>query len=313
MLFTAAAGDGAMHLGLAESADGYGFTARPEPFLSPSPDWHDFDHGAVDDPRITRLDGRWYITYAARSWNLKVYGEGHYRLGPGGNRHPTWSRNFRRTGLAVTNDWQTVERLGPLSSEHLCDANVVLFPEKIGGKYVYLHRPTLAMAWTLPMFYNPGCIWLVFCDRVDHWSSNRREMPWDMDQRPGRDLPDDWLLARPEREWEKMKIGGSGVPIPTDDGWLMFYHAVDMAGIYRVGLMLLDRADPRRVLCRTAEPVMEPVGFEREGSYPGCIFPCANVVLGDDIYLYYGAGDGRICMANLSLKSALEHVKKYKV
>ena len=64
----------------------------------------------------------------------------------------------------------------------------------------------------------------------------------------------------PERDWEMLKIGGSGVPIPTDDGWLMTYHAVDRQSVYRVGLTLLDREDPRKVLCRTPEPVMEPEG-----------------------------------------------------
>ena len=310
MVFTAGNKKGNYFLGYAESTDGEHFTIHDKPFFSPDPDENAFDHGTVEDPRVTELDGKFYITYAARYMSMGEWARGKRRFGPGGDNAPSWERNNRRVGLAVTEDWKSIKRLGALSSPFLNDANVVLFPEKINGKYAYLHRPSSSPAWALPMFYEPGRAWLLYTDTINKWCSDKIEMPWNMVD--GVDITDDKMLLEPEQDWERMKVGPSGVPIPTDDGWLMFYHGVDRPGIYRIGLALLDREDPRKVLCRTTEPVMEPEGeFENTGAYPGCIFPCANIVTGDEIRLFYGICDKCIGTAVTSLSEALAHVKKF--
>lgn len=314
MLFTASTDirkGGDMVLGYARSGDGINFEISAEPFIKPSTDFNDFDYGSVEDSRITELEGKYYIAYAGRSQKMDKFAAGERRLGPEGNRNPTWTENFRRVGLAVTEDWRSVEKLGPVSSEHMSDANVALFPEKINGKYAYLHRPTPCIPWTMVLKCSPACVWIVFADTLGEWSTNRREMPWDM--RDGIDLPDSHLLIKPEYKWEELKIGGSGVPIPTDDGWLTFYHAVDRAGIYRVGLMLLDRDNPCKVIARSDRPIMEPEkSYEITGRYPKCIFPCANVVVDDSIFMYYGAVDIYSCLATLKLKDALDYVLKFR-
>lgn len=312
MVFTAGAPGGVYHLGYAESSDGEHFTVGDKPFFSPDPNPDAFDHGTAEDPRVTELDGKFYICYAARYMPTSAWARGERRFGPGGDNAPSWEQNSRRVGIAVTEDWKTMKRLGPLSSPFLNDANVALFPERINGKYAFLHRPSSSPAWALPMFYEPGRAWLLYTDTVNKWCSDRIEMPWNM--KFGTDIPDDSMLLEPERDWEMMKVGPSGVPIPTDDGWLMFYHGVDRVGVYRVGLALLDRENPRKVLCRTPEPVMEPTGeLESTGPYPKCIFPCANVVAGDEIRLFYGICDKCIGAAVASLAEALAHVKQFKV
>ena len=314
MTFTADARpkDGLIRLGYASSTDGFHFTEQDEPWMKPSTDPHDFDHAGCEDARITRLEGRFYIAYAGRSLNGRDYAFGIRRTGPNGNMNPTWTDNYRCVGLAVTDDFETFEKLGPITSEHICDANVALFPEKINGKYAMLHRPTAFVPWMLPLQYHPGCIWLAFSDNLTHWSSNKREMPWDMVD--GEDIMDEVLLMAPERDWECLKIGASGVPIPTDDGWLMTYHAVDRPSVYRVGLALLDREDPRKVIARTPVPVLEPEDEWDMAKDWGlkCVFPCANVVVGDEVFMYYGCGDNYTSVATFSLKEALEHVKQFK-
>ena len=113
------------------------------------------------------------------------------------------------------------------------------------------------------------------------------------------DLGDDHLLIHPEFTWERLKVGASGVPIPTDDGWLMFYHAVDEKMHYRVGLMLLDRENPLKVIARSNKPIFEPqLDYETKGYYSNCVFPCANVVMGDEVFMYYGAADSLLCCSN---------------
>ncbi len=313
MVFTASGGDGSYWLGYAESDDGIHFSCNEEPFFCPNEDEDAFDHGTVEDPRITYLDGTFYITYAARFMNINEWSKGKRRLGPGGDNAPSWERNNRRVGLAATEDWKTLKRLGPLSSEHLNDANVVLFPEKINGKYVYLHRPSSSPAWLLPMHYEPGRTWILFTDEINRWASGKIAEPWHMTD--GVDIPDDYMLLAPEQPWESMKVGPSGVPLPTDDGWLMFYHGVDRKGTYRIGLALLDRENPGKVLCRTPAPVMEPEGeIELKGGpYPGCIFPCANLRIGDEIRLYYGICDKHIGSATVKFNDILNYIKKFPV
>ncbi len=312
MVFTATPepGNGEIYLGYAKSRDGVNFECAPEPLLRPSPDENDFDHASVEDARVTELEGKYYIAYAGRSFNMKRFAKGERRVGPNHNLNPTWTENFRRCGLAATTDWKNCERLGPVTSEHICDANVLLFPEKINGKYAMLHRPTAFVPWMLPLVYSPAAIWMAFSDSLTHWSSNRREMPWNMVD--GEDVPDTHLLIKPEYEWEKLKIGGAGVPIPTDDGWLMFYHAVDRQSVYRVGLMLLDRENPLKVLARSPHPIMAPqTPFETNGTLH-CVFPCANPVVDGEIFMYYGGGDLYVNLATVNLKEALDFINQYR-
>lgn len=313
MVFTAAPKprNGEIYLGYAESTDGIRFQCAPEPLLRPSPDENDFDHASVEDARVTALDGKYYIAYAGRSFNMNRFAAGERRVGPGDNRNPTWTENFRRCGLAATTDWKKAERLGPVTSEHISDANVVLFPEKINGKYAMLHRPTPFIPWTLPLIYCPGAIWLACSGSLTDWGTQRREMPWDMVD--GVDIPDTRLLIKPEYEWEKLKVGAAGVPIPTDDGWLTFYHAVDRMGVYRIGLMLLDRNDPRKVLARSPRPVFEPqTPFETNGSLD-CVFPCANPVADGEIFIYYGGGDLYVNLATVGLKDTLDYINQHRI
>lgn len=311
MVFTASSGAGAdcrISLGYASSRDGFNFERRPQVFIPPSPDEGSFDWGDAEDPRITTIDGRHYIAYAGRAVNqVRGLGQGYIPKNIP-NRHPTWTQVFRRVGLAVTDDFQTVEKLGPITSEFLCDANVALFPEKIGGRYAMLHRPTPFLPGNHGCQYSPAGIFLAFSSNLLKWFDND-------DNAVNREVPDDYMLIRPEQRWEEQKVGGSGVPIRTDAGWLMMYHAKDRAHKYRIGLLLLDLEDPLKVLARTPEPVFEPESdFEKNGRYKGgCVFPCANVVVGDEVFIYYGASDEFIGVATTSLRDMLAYVLRFPV
>lgn len=126
-------------------------------------------------------------------------------------------------------------------------------------------------------------------------------------------------VAHAEQPWENNRIGGACPPIRTPDGWLTFYHAVETtdpavrAVTYRVGAMLLDPADPRRVLARTPEPILEPEAYyERTGLYiPNVVFPTACVRRDDELFLYYGACDTCIGLARASLKAVLDHLRRF--
>ncbi|HBX68988.1 MAG TPA: glycosidase [Chloroflexi bacterium] len=175
-----------------------------------------------------------------------------------------------RICLATSNnliDWQ---RQGVMLDEPNKDA--ALFPEKIKGRYAMFHR-------------RPPDIWLAFSEDLKTWVDHTVVM---------RTLPDS--------PWENEKIGISGPPIKTDQGWLLIYHGVSKDLVYRQGLALLDLADPTQVLNRQAEPILEPeLDWEVTGHVNNVIFSCGQVVLGDQLYVYYGGADNAIGLATVSL------------
>jgi beta-1,2-mannobiose phosphorylase / 1,2-beta-oligomannan phosphorylase len=297
-------------LGYAESSDGFNFTYNEEPWMLPSSNENDFDYGTVEDTRITELDGTYYIAYAARSdkYSRMTNGTGR-QVHP--NSNPTWTRNFRRVGLASTKDWKSFERLGPITSEHLSDANVAIFPEKINGKYAMVHRPTPVIPGFIhTLRYCKVGMWVAYSDDLLNWGDDTVDRVWNVRDE---DLIDDHPIVLREKPWECMKLGGAGVPIPTDDGWLSLYHGVDRQGVYRVGLVLLDRENPHKVIARSPEPIMEPVmDYETKGTYPKCVFPCANLVIGDEVYIYYGGADVYCCLAICKLKDLLDEALSYR-
>lgn len=129
-------------LGYAESADGEQFTVRPEPFLVPATHepFATYERFGVEDPRLTRLDGWWHLTYSA------------------------YSQHGVRIGLARTADFTNVERIALITqADH---RNVVLFPERIGSDYVRLDRPHTELT--------PWSIWLSRSPDLIHWGRAER-------------------------------------------------------------------------------------------------------------------------------------------
>ena len=69
-----------------------------------------------------------------------------------------------------------------------------------------------------------------------------------------------------------------------------------------LGIALLDCADPRKVIARAPVPVFQPeMPYEEADWGLKCVFPCANVVVGDEVFMYYGGGDIYVGLAKFSL------------
>lgn len=295
MLYRAAGNDAehVIRFGLASSRDGFHFERESaDPILSPSEDGP--DAGCIEDPRIVHLEGRYLITYAYRAYNPQKYWlrENNAAFSPADPSLPAlFGHNLTASGLLVSDDLRTFRRLGRITRHDVDDRDVILFPRKIGGRYALLHRP---MQWKGATYGTKHpAIWLSLSDNLLSW-------------------PESVLLAKGEQEWED-KIGGSTPPLETEHGWLVIYHAVDSAGVYRVGAMMLDAENPARVLARTPRPIMEPeADFEWNGLYPhGVVFPTANVVLGDTIFVYYGCADETIGVATASFSDLIGYVMQF--
>ena len=88
MLFRSHLDTGRSIIGLAESADGFNFKVRGEPFMRPSKEgvFAEYEEFGVEDARITYLEGTYYITYSA-------YSRHGVRIGPVSYTHLTLPTN----------------------------------------------------------------------------------------------------------------------------------------------------------------------------------------------------------------------------
>jgi predicted GH43/DUF377 family glycosyl hydrolase len=282
--------DHVIHFGLATSKDGFHFERYGErPVVSPSEDGP--DAGCIEDPRIVKFGEDYYITYAYRP-----FPPGRYWLNPGNDADKPYADsepsrflrdNLTNSGVMITRDFLSYKRLGRITSPVLDDRDVILFPEKIGGQYVMLHRPK---EWVGEQYgTNYPAIWISFSDDVMNWKDSR-------------------LLIKGEYEWER-KIGGSTPPLRTKWGWLTLYHGVDDHGLYRTGAVMLDLEDPMKILGRTREAIMEPeFEYEMKGIYNGVAFPTGNVIVGDTLYVYYGGADQYCCVATANVEELVEYI-----
>lgn len=282
------------YIGLLESEDGIHFThVREEPVLSP--EMLGFPYGSVQDPRVVKIDGLYYMTYALRPCS---YGYNPNGLGvPESVKFtypPEWEKpeNYlTRSGIALSEDGIHFRHLSYTTPLDINDRDNILFPEKIGGKFTLLRRPEEYIGSRYGT-EKPG-IWISCSEDLIHWDEPR-------------------LVAVPEFPWEYRKIGGATPPIRTEKGWLTLYHGVDRDNVYRAGVMLLDLQNPEKVIARAKTPILEPQEYyEKFGLFiPNVVFPTGNVVKDGLLYIYYGCCDTAICLATVPLDELLEFVMK---
>lgn len=175
--------------------------------------------------------------------------------------------------LATTKDFKTVERIGIVIHPYNKDA--VLFPERIDGKYRLLHRPTIAPHED---------IWVSESDDLVHWGHPKNVLQ--ESDRPG---------------WKGGKIGAGPPPYVGVHGWVLIYHGVerkDDKWTYRVGMAVLDREHPQRIVRQWPDWVMNPQeAYEFDEKGQGIVFPTGVIRRGGKLLIYYGAGDRSVGLA----------------
>jgi predicted GH43/DUF377 family glycosyl hydrolase len=272
--------------------------------LAPDESWErGLKNAGVEDPRTTWLPGlgRHLMTYVA-------YGP----LGP-------------RLALAVSTDLRSWRRLGPVQFDYQPDLDTdlnlfpnkdaVFFSEPVPGPegrpcYALLHRPMWDLGWLRPgegvhvpagvTDERPG-IWISYIP-VDE---ARRDLTALVRPRGHR------CVALSQFPYEELKIGAGPPPLRVREGWLLIHHGVT-GHIPRswdpttqrveccAGAMLLDPADPGRVLARTAEPILVPeTDDERTGIVSNVVFPTAIEQVDGVHFVFYGMADKKIGVARL--------------
>jgi predicted GH43/DUF377 family glycosyl hydrolase len=123
------------------------------------------------------------------------------------------------------------------------------------------------------------------------------------------DDPDTWtggqVIIQPRFPWEFVQMGNCGSPIEIEEGWLVLTHGVGKARRYCIGAALLDRADPSRLLARTATPLLEPDNNDRGGYVPNVVYSCGGMVRDRQLLLPYGIADDHAAMGTVSLDHLL--------
>jgi len=230
------------------------------------------------DARITRLEDAYYIMFAMDM------------------------DSSCRLGLAKTSDFRSFDFLGITSTEDV--RNGVLFPEKVGGKYLRMERPNQARPEGGPT--TGSTIRLSESDDLIHW---KERAP---------------LIRGRFHYWDEF-IGSGPPPVKTRKGWLHIYHGVathfGSANIYQAGVMLLDLQDPAKVIGRCRGNILEPrEWYELAGQVPNVVFPSGMVVeqidrdgfAGPDspVKIYYGAADTAVCLATTTIRKLLAAVQE---
>ncbi len=245
-----------------------------------------------------------------------------------------YSSSGPRAALAISHDLYEWKRVGliKLAPHHDADMNqygnkdAMLFPEPLIGpdgrlSLVLMHRPMYEV-WIgdalehpqpapLPPFVGRDfwTVWLSYCplDEAD-WVS-----PGAKGAVASPTFSHHHELLLPYQPWESIRIGGGTPPIRLPEGWFTIYHGIGpgarpgmLPGLrYVAGAVVLDAADPRRIVYRSAEPTLVPaLPEERAGVVADVVFPTAVDQHEDYLDVYYGMADACIGAARISLAAS---------
>ena len=198
----------------------------------------------------------------------------------GTSAHLQCSASGIGVGYITTRDWKSFERHGMIFPPTNKDS--AIFPAKVGDEYVALHRPAA-------IYLGGPYIWLAFSKDLRYWGRHH-------------------CIAHTRLGmWDEQRIGAGAAPIWTPKGWLEIYHGANDKSRYCLGALLLDLADPTKVIARSHDPIMEPIAeYEKTGFFGNVVFTNGHVVDGDlRSRMYYGASDEIICGATLSIQEIL--------
>jgi predicted GH43/DUF377 family glycosyl hydrolase len=145
--------------------------------------------------------------------------------------------------------------------------NGLLFPKKIHDEYILFHRLGLDV-----------CI--ARSEDLKCWYDIK------------------FVMGPRAESWDSWKVGTTGPPIELNEGWLFIYHGINYDKIYALGVALLDKNNPEKVIYRAENPILTPEkNYEVFGKVQNVVYSCGHVVIDDKILIYYGGADSVLCVA----------------
>jgi len=149
-----------------------------------------------------------------------------------------------------------------------------IVPEKIDGKYW--------MYWLGTGADKTDQMGISYSTDLVHWTE-ATETPV-LPQRPGK--------------FDSRVVEPGPPPILTPSGIVLIYNGADDNLIYRTGVAVFDRKDPRKLLSRTDEPIFAPEKeWEKAGQVPNVVFVEGMARQGSRWLFYYGGADKYVGVA----------------
>lgn len=275
LIYRALSKDMVSTFGCVTSQDGFNFNNRlASPIYIPRVDFEkkkvDGNYSGCEDPRIIKINNKFYMLYTAYD----------------GSSPPRVAITSIKINDFINQNWEWNNPI-LISPPNEDNKDACLFPEKINGEYLVLHRSggkDIAIDWLTNL-------------------NTLNQNNW---------LEKEAVINSVEQSWEGKKIGISAPPIKTEQGWFLLYHGVsDIDNQYRVGAMMLDLYDPSKIISRTKYPILEPTEiFEKKGLVDNVVFPCGAVVVNQNLYVAYGGADQAIGIATIKFKILLDYLNK---
>jgi predicted GH43/DUF377 family glycosyl hydrolase len=188
--------------------------------------------------------------------------------------------------LATSRDLIHWERKGVILPAYKGNWNVAwtksgaIVPEKIGGKYW--------MYWLGTAAGETDQMGLSYSDDLIHWTEATKTP----------------VLPRRAGRFDSRVVEPGPPPILTSAGIVLVYNGADDKLVYRTGVAVFDRADPRKVISRTDEPVFAPEKeWEKVGQVPNVVFVEGMVKRGGKFLFYYGGADKFVGVAEAEEKT----------
>lgn len=256
-------------VGIANSLDGDNFTDR-RLLIKPETE---YDRFGCEDPRITFIDGNFYIFYTAI---------GNFPPGP----------NDIRVALAISPDLITItsrKLITPFNAKAMA-----LFPEKVNGLYTVI--------LTADSDNKPAKIAIASFDDLSKIDDQTFWHGWYQNII-------EYLIPLQRMNKDQVEVGAP--PIKFGDNWLLIYSYIKNyltdSPEFRIEGVLLDKNDPRKYIARIEKPILEPsTKYEKEGDVKNIVFPSGTLFDEKNLYLYYGASD--TCTAAVMISA--EQIKK---
>jgi predicted GH43/DUF377 family glycosyl hydrolase len=274
-------------------------TRSESPILFPE---FDYESQGLEDPRIVKVDDLYYLTYTGY--------DGINALGALALSKDL--KHFDKQGLIVPQITyeefsHLAESKGVINKKYLrynepravlenqkrlvWDKNVIFFPRRINGQLHFLHR------------IKPDILIVAINDLKDltqeFWQNYFLRL-------------DDHIALSSRYKHEVSYIGGGCPPIETEHGWLIIYHGVHdtiKGYVYSTCVALLDLDNPQKEIARLPYALFKPEHeWELKGEVNNVCFPSGALVVGDTLYIYYGAADERIACASVSLSALLKEL-----
>lgn len=221
------------------------------------------ESGGAEDARISVVEGDYAITYSAYHAQVK---------------------DRVRVALATTEDFAQFTRHGPMLEHDM--RNVVIFGQRINGRYVALFRPNDT---------TPGQTDGAYTQIRIGYTNNLRTGPWHIDEEP-------IMRTGGGPSAFSDKIGPGAPPVKTRHGWLNLFHGVrtTMDGNpYVLGVALHDLQDPRKITMSSI-PILFlsradcHLGDTDYVHVPNVVFSCGMRRCHDGSLIIYYAGNDTV-------------------